>query len=113
MGQRRGIGLWEAPAIGVGGMVGGGIFAVLGLAVELVGDYVPPIVNCFAGTQAGLSALQVNGGTNARIGNRGAPRPESSLRPETAVLTDWPADRWAPGAASYGRPGQPLAPLGV
>jgi len=29
------IGLWAVVAIGVGGMVGGGIFAVLGLAVEL------------------------------------------------------------------------------
>lgn len=29
------IGLWGAVAIGVGGMVGGGIFAVLGLAVQL------------------------------------------------------------------------------
>jgi amino acid transporter len=29
------IGYWSAVAIGVGGMVGGGIFAVLGLAVEL------------------------------------------------------------------------------
>jgi len=28
------IGFWEAAAIGVGGMVGGGIFAVLGLSVE-------------------------------------------------------------------------------
>jgi len=29
------IGYWEVVAIGIGGMVGGGIFAVLGLAVEL------------------------------------------------------------------------------
>lgn len=29
------IGYWEATAIGVGGMVGGGIFAVLGLSVDL------------------------------------------------------------------------------
>ena len=29
------IGLWGAMAIGVGGMVGGGIFAVLGLSVQL------------------------------------------------------------------------------
>ena len=29
------LGLWAVVAIGVGGMVGGGIFAVLGLAVEL------------------------------------------------------------------------------
>ncbi len=29
------IGLWAVVAIGVGGMVGGGIFAVLGLAVQM------------------------------------------------------------------------------
>lgn len=29
------VGFWEATAIGIGGMVGGGIFAVLGLAVDL------------------------------------------------------------------------------
>ena len=34
-GSREGIGYWEAVSIGVGGMVGGGIFAVLGLAVEM------------------------------------------------------------------------------
>jgi amino acid transporter len=34
-GRRGTIGLWGVVAIGVGGMVGGGIFAVLGLAVQL------------------------------------------------------------------------------
>lgn len=34
-GRDKGIGFFEATAIGIGGMVGGGIFAVLGLAVEL------------------------------------------------------------------------------
>lgn len=33
--SERSIGYWGAVAIGVGGMVGGGIFAVLGLAVQL------------------------------------------------------------------------------
>lgn len=33
--MRDGIGVWEAAAIGIGGMVGGGIFAVLGLSVQL------------------------------------------------------------------------------
>jgi amino acid transporter len=32
---REKLGFWEVSAIGVGGMVGGGIFAVLGLSVEL------------------------------------------------------------------------------
>ncbi len=35
MSQNDKIGFWSAVAIGVGGMVGGGIFAVLGLAVQL------------------------------------------------------------------------------
>jgi len=33
--EAREIGYWEATAIGIGGMVGGGIFAVLGLSVDL------------------------------------------------------------------------------
>ncbi|WP_457549127.1 amino acid permease [Archaeoglobus sp.] len=33
--MRRKIGFWEAFSIGVGGMIGGGIFAVLGLSVQL------------------------------------------------------------------------------
>ncbi|MGW8180129.1 MAG: APC family permease, partial [bacterium] len=33
--RRRNIGYWGATAMGVGAMVGGGIFAVLGLAVQL------------------------------------------------------------------------------
>jgi amino acid transporter len=35
------LGYWEVTAIGVGGMVGGGIFAVLGLSVELTGGGAP------------------------------------------------------------------------
>jgi amino acid transporter len=35
------IGYWSVVAIGVGGMVGGGIFAVLGLAVQLAGGGTP------------------------------------------------------------------------
>jgi len=50
---RRGpIGFWGAVAIGVGGMVGGGIFAVLGLAVQLTGGGAP-----LAFLVAGLGAL--------------------------------------------------------
>jgi len=30
------IGFWSVVSIGIGGMVGGGIFAVLGLAVSLL-----------------------------------------------------------------------------
>jgi amino acid transporter len=35
------LGFWEVTAIGVGGMVGGGIFAVLGLSVELTSGGAP------------------------------------------------------------------------
>ncbi len=40
-GGKREIGLPEAVSIGIGGMVGGGIFAVLGLAVQLAGGGTP------------------------------------------------------------------------
>ena len=46
------IGYWEVTAIGIGGMVGGGIFAVLGLAVELAHGGTP-----VAFAIAGLVAL--------------------------------------------------------
>jgi amino acid transporter len=35
MKNNKSIGYWSVLAIGIGGMVGGGIFAVLGLAVQL------------------------------------------------------------------------------
>lgn len=35
MSDKKGLGFWGASAIGIGGMVGGGIFAVLGLSVQL------------------------------------------------------------------------------
>jgi amino acid transporter len=38
---KEGLGFWEVTAIGIGGMVGGGIFAVLGLSVELTGGGAP------------------------------------------------------------------------
>lgn len=52
MKQQKQIGLKDAVAIGIGGMVGGGIFAVLGLAVELARGGTP-----FAFLIAGLIAL--------------------------------------------------------
>jgi len=48
----KGLGFWSAAAIGVGGMVGGGIFAVLGLSVELARGGTPA-----AFAIAGLVAL--------------------------------------------------------
>ena len=39
--EKQQLGFWEVAAIGVGGMVGGGIFAVLGLSVDLAGGGAP------------------------------------------------------------------------
>ncbi len=50
--QNDRIGYWEAVAIGIGGMVGGGIFAVLGLSVQLAAGGAP-----LAFALAGLVAL--------------------------------------------------------
>jgi len=49
------LGLWAIVAVGVGGMVGGGIFAVLGLSVQLT-DGAAPIAFALAGTVAALTA---------------------------------------------------------
>lgn len=38
---KEGLGYWEVISIGIGGMVGGGIFAVLGLSVELTAGGAP------------------------------------------------------------------------
>ncbi|MCB2189602.1 MAG: APC family permease [Deltaproteobacteria bacterium] len=51
----RGLGFWQVTAIGVGGMVGGGIFAVLGLAVHLAGGGTPAAF-ALAGGVAALTA---------------------------------------------------------
>ncbi len=50
-----GMGLWAIVAIGVGGMVGGGIFAVLGLAVQLARGGTP-VAFLFAGAVALLTS---------------------------------------------------------
>jgi amino acid transporter len=50
--DRRLLGFWEVASMGVGGMVGGGIFAVLGLAVALAGG-----ATAVAFAIAGLVAL--------------------------------------------------------
>lgn len=51
----RSIGYREAVSIGVGGMVGGGIFAVLGLAVQLARGGTP-VAFAIAGLVALLTA---------------------------------------------------------
>ncbi len=50
--KSTGLGFWELASIGVGGMVGGGIFAVLGLSVKLTGGGAP-----LAFATAGIVAL--------------------------------------------------------
>jgi amino acid transporter len=54
-GRKRSIGLIGAVSIGIGGMVGGGIFAVLGVAAETAGG-ATPLAFLFAGGIAGLTA---------------------------------------------------------
>jgi len=49
------LGFWAIVALGVGGMVGGGIFAVLGLAVELAHGGTPVAFGL-----AGIVALLTN-----------------------------------------------------
>jgi amino acid transporter len=65
------IGFWKTAAIGVGGMVGGGIFAVLGLAVQLAGGGTPiafglsgllALITCYAYTRLSV-AYPSQGGT--------------------------------------------------
>jgi amino acid transporter len=52
---KENLGYWEVAAIGVGGMVGGGIFAVLGLTVDLTGGGAP-IAFLIAGSVAIVSS---------------------------------------------------------
>ena len=54
-GRQGTIGIWAVVAIGVGGMVGGGIFAVLGLAVQLAHGGTP-VAFAVAGVVALLTA---------------------------------------------------------
>jgi len=62
--KTREISFWGAVAIGVGGMVGGGIFAVLGLAATLAGS-ATPVAFLIAGIVALLTAYSYAKLTNA------------------------------------------------
>jgi amino acid transporter len=68
-GRPRGLGTWSLVAIGIGGMVGGGIFAVLGLAVELSGG-ATPLAFAVAGAVA-LATASSYAGLSARFPSRG------------------------------------------
>jgi amino acid transporter len=65
------LGLWDATAMGVGGMIGGGIFSVLGVAITLAGNLA---FGCFVlgGLLAGATAWSYAGVT-ARTGRSGGP----------------------------------------
>ena len=65
------LGLWDATAMAVGGMIGGGIFSVLGVAITLAGHLA---AGCFVlgGVLAGLTAHSYAGLT-ARVGRAGGP----------------------------------------
>jgi len=53
--ESKKLGFWEAYSIGVGGMIGGGIFAVLGLTISLAKG-AAPIAFLFAGFIALLTS---------------------------------------------------------
>ncbi|MFI5054114.1 MAG: APC family permease, partial [Acidimicrobiia bacterium] len=65
------LGLWDATAMGVGGMIGGGIFSVLGVAITLAGNLA---FGCFVlgALLAGATAWSYAGVT-ARTGRSGGP----------------------------------------
>jgi amino acid transporter len=72
--RRRGeqrLGLWDSTAMAVGGMIGGGIFSVLGVAITLAGN---AAAGCFVigGVLAALTAHSYAGLT-ARVGRSGGP----------------------------------------
>jgi hypothetical protein len=52
------IGFWAVVAIGGGGMVGGGIFAVLGLAVQLARAIQQPALEIWQGKDANVQTAQ-------------------------------------------------------
>ena len=85
-GRDSGLGLWDSTAMAVGGMIGGGIFSVLGVAITLAGNLA---FGCFVigAVLAGLTAHSYAGLT-ARVGRSGGPF--AALRDEGhAQLGGW------------------------
>lgn len=68
----RPLGLVEVIAIGIGGMVGGGIFSVLGLTVQIAagGAYLSFLVGGLVALLTGYSYAKLS----VRYPSRGAPR---------------------------------------
>ena len=80
------LGVWDSTAMAVGGMIGGGIFSVLGVAITLAGHLA---FGCFVigGVLAALTAHSYAGLT-ARVGRSGGPF--AALRDEGhAALGGW------------------------
>jgi len=70
-GAEKRLGVWDATAMAVGGMIGGGIFSVLGVAITLAGHLA---AGCFVlgGVLAGITAHSYARLT-ARVGRSGGP----------------------------------------
>ena len=69
------------------------------------GSGAAPVVHCFAGGATALAALEIGSGAACWARRLAARRPDLSLDPGDALLTDWGADPWALGAYSYPLPG--------
>ena len=91
--RKENLGYWEVTAIGVGGMVGGGIFAVLGLAVELTGGGAPvafliaglvALVTSYSYVRLSVTYLS-QGGTAAFLGSGIRLRPVDGEREHLAL----------------------------
>jgi monoamine oxidase len=59
---------------------------------------VAPVLNCFAGSPAALTDLDVAGGAKTWVGRVLQLRPDLALVSSSAVLTTWHDDPWARGA---------------
>ena len=65
------LGLWDSTAMAVGGMIGGGIFSVLGVAITLAGHLA---VGCFVlGAAVAAVTARSFAGVTARAGRSGGP----------------------------------------
>jgi hypothetical protein len=83
------LGLWDATAMGVGGMIGGGIFSVLGVAITLAGNLA---FGCFVlGAVLAAGTAWSYAGVTARAGESGGPFVQLRARghPELAGWLLW------------------------
>jgi len=90
-GRKKALGLLELIALGVGGMIGGGIFSMLGLAVSITGHAAPFafLIGSFVAFFAGYSYIKLaltyrNDGASYIYLMRAFPH-----RPEVSTMTGW------------------------